>query len=69
MIASHVCGRKLSEAEREVIARDLVRIEANARWDAFFADPRSQARSTADEALAESQGKVSSPGAAERDAR
>ena len=53
--------RKLSEAEREAIAREiLVRIEANARWDAFFADPRSEAQfeQLADEALAESrQGK------------
>jgi hypothetical protein len=65
--------RNLPEAEREAIAREvLVRIEATARWDALFADPRSEAQveQLADEALVEgARGKVSSPCAAERDAR
>jgi sugar-specific transcriptional regulator TrmB len=36
--------RKLPEAEQEAIARELLeRIEADGRWDALFADPRSEA--------------------------
>jgi hypothetical protein len=36
--------RRLPEAEQEAIARELLeRIEADARWDALFADPRSEA--------------------------
>jgi hypothetical protein len=48
--------RKLPEAEQEAIAREVLdRIEADARWDALFADPRSGAllKRLADEALAE----------------
>jgi hypothetical protein len=34
--------RKLPEAEQEAIAREMLeRIEADARWDGLFADPRS----------------------------
>lgn len=34
---------KLPDDEQEAIARDLLdRIEADARWDELFADPRSQ---------------------------
>jgi hypothetical protein len=34
----------LPEAEQEEIAREILeRIDANARWDALFADPRSEA--------------------------
>ena len=47
---------RLPEAEQEAIARELLeRIEADARWDALFADPRSEAllERLADEALAE----------------
>ena len=34
---------KLPEAEQEGIAREVLeRIEADARWEALFADPRSQ---------------------------
>lgn len=34
---------KLPEREQEAIARDvLARIEADARWDQLFADPRSE---------------------------
>jgi hypothetical protein len=36
--------RKLPEAEQEALAREILdRIEADARWDALFADPRSEA--------------------------
>jgi hypothetical protein len=36
--------QKLPEAEQETIAREILeRIEADARWDALFADPRSGA--------------------------
>ena len=36
--------QKLPEAEQEAIAREVLeRIEADARWDALFADPRSEA--------------------------
>ena len=48
--------RKLPEAEQEAIAREMLeRIEADARWDALFADPRSEAllERLADEALEE----------------
>lgn len=48
--------RKLPEAEQEAIAREMLeRIEADARWDALFADPRSEALldQLADEALEE----------------
>jgi hypothetical protein len=48
--------RKLPEAEQEAIARELLeRIEADARWDALFADPRCEALldRLADEALDE----------------
>jgi len=35
--------QKLPEAEQEAIAREVLdRIEADARWDALFADPRSE---------------------------
>jgi hypothetical protein len=35
--------RKLPEAEQEAIACEILeRIEADARWDALFADPRSE---------------------------
>ena len=35
--------RKLPEAEQEAIAREILeRIEADTRWDALFADPRSK---------------------------
>ena len=47
---------KLPEAEQEAIAREVIeRIEADARWDALFADPRSEAllERLADEALDE----------------
>jgi hypothetical protein len=54
--------RQLPEAEQEVIAREiLMRIEADARWDVLFADPRSEAllHRLADEALEEvSRGEV-----------
>ena len=46
--------RKLPEAEQEAIAREVLdRIEADACWDALFADPRSGAllERLADEAL------------------
>ena len=34
--------RQLPEAEQEAIAREVLeRIEADARWDDLFADPRS----------------------------
>jgi hypothetical protein len=45
--------QKLPEAEQEAIAREVLeRIEADARWDALFADPRSKAllKRLADEA-------------------
>jgi sugar-specific transcriptional regulator TrmB len=48
--------RKLPEAEQEAIAREILeRIEADARWDALFADPRSEAllERLTDEALNE----------------
>ena len=48
--------RQLPEAEQEAIARELLeRIEADARWDTLFADPRSEAllERLADEALDE----------------
>jgi hypothetical protein len=48
--------RKLPEAEQEAIARDILqRIEADARWDSLFADPRSEAllERLADDALDE----------------
>jgi hypothetical protein len=48
--------RKLPEAEQEAIARELLnRIEADARWDALLADPRSESllERLADEALDE----------------
>jgi hypothetical protein len=36
--------RRLPEAQQEAIARELLeRIEADARWEALFADPRSEA--------------------------
>ena len=36
--------RQLPEAEQEAIAREVLeRIEADARWDDLFADPRSAA--------------------------
>jgi hypothetical protein len=36
--------KKLPEAEQEAIAREVLdRIAADARWDALFADPRSEA--------------------------
>ena len=54
--------RKLPEGEQEAIAREVLeRIEADARWDALFADPRSEAllARLADEARDEiRQGKV-----------
>jgi hypothetical protein len=35
--------RELPEAGQEAIAREILeRIEADARWDALFADPRSE---------------------------
>ena len=35
--------QKLPEAEQEAIAREVFeRIEADARWDTLFADPRSE---------------------------
>jgi len=35
--------QKLPEAEQEAIAREVLeRIEADARWDKLFADPRSK---------------------------
>jgi hypothetical protein len=35
--------RELSEAEQEVTAREILeRIEADARWERLFADPRSE---------------------------
>jgi len=35
--------QKLPEAEQEAIAREVLeRIEADARWDVLFADPRSK---------------------------
>jgi hypothetical protein len=39
-----ICAiRKLPEAEQEAIACEILeRIEADARWDALFADPRSE---------------------------
>jgi len=48
--------QKLPEAEQEAIAREVLeRIEADERWDALFADPRSEAllERLADEALDE----------------
>ena len=48
--------KRLPEAEQEAIAREVLdRIEADARWDALFADPRSEAllERLADEALDE----------------
>ena len=45
--------QKLPEAEQEAIAREVLeRIEADARWDTLFADPRSKAilKRLADEA-------------------
>jgi hypothetical protein len=48
--------RKLPEAEQEAIAREVIeRIEADTRWDALFADPRSEAllERLADEACGE----------------
>lgn len=48
--------QKLPEAEQEAIAREVLeRIEADARWDALFADPRSEAllEKLADEAIDE----------------
>lgn len=45
--------QKLPEEEQEAIAREVLeRVEANARWDALFADPRSEAvlKRLADEA-------------------
>jgi hypothetical protein len=36
--------QKLPESEQEAIAREVLdRIEADARWDALFADPSSEA--------------------------
>jgi hypothetical protein len=36
--------QKLPEAEQEVIAREVLeRLEADARWEKLFADPRSEA--------------------------
>jgi hypothetical protein len=36
--------QKLPEAEQEAIAREVLeRIEADARWEQLFADPRSEA--------------------------
>ncbi len=36
--------RKLPDSEQEAIAREVLdRIAADARWDALFADPRSEA--------------------------
>ena len=35
---------KLPDAEQEAIAREMLdRLEADAKWDALFADPRSKA--------------------------
>jgi sugar-specific transcriptional regulator TrmB len=35
--------QKLPEAEQEAIAREVLeRIEADARWDTLFSDPRSE---------------------------
>ena len=35
---------KLPDADQEAIAREVLdRLEADARWDALFADPRSRA--------------------------
>ena len=48
--------KRLPESEQEAIAREVLdRIEADARWDALFADPRSEAllERLADEALDE----------------
>jgi hypothetical protein len=48
--------RKLPEVEQEEIAREVLeRTEADARWDALFADPRSEAalNRLADEAEAD----------------
>jgi hypothetical protein len=48
--------KRLPEAEQEAIAREVLdRIEADARWDALLADPRSEAvlERMADEALDE----------------
>jgi sugar-specific transcriptional regulator TrmB len=48
--------QKLPEAEQEAIAREVLeRIEADARWEKLFADPRSEAllERLADEALDE----------------
>ncbi len=53
--------RKLPEAEQEAIAREILeRREADARWDALFADPRSEAllKRFADEALEETRRSV-----------
>jgi hypothetical protein len=49
---------QLPEAEQEAIAREILeRIEADARWDTLFADPRSKAvlGRLADEALEEAR--------------
>ena len=65
--------RKLPEAEQEAIAREILeRIEADARWDALFADPRSEALLDvlAGEALGEGcRDTASELCTAERDAR
>jgi len=48
--------QKLPEEEQEAIAREVLeRIEADARWDALFADPRSETllERLADDALDE----------------
>jgi sugar-specific transcriptional regulator TrmB len=48
--------KKLPEPEQEATAREVLeRIEADARWDKLFADPRSEAllERLADEALNE----------------
>lgn len=54
-----ICAiRQLPEAEQEAIAREIPeRIEADARWDALFADPRSKAvlSRLADEAFEEAR--------------
>jgi hypothetical protein len=51
--------RNLPDAEQEAIAREILeRIEADARWDMLFADPRSEVllERLADEAGAEVRG-------------
>jgi hypothetical protein len=54
--------RQLPEGEQDAIAREMLeRIEADAKWDALFADPRSEMllERLADEALDEiSRGEV-----------